>query len=1084
MILDEVMINKYLKEIFDTEQRGDAREESYYPSLKSLIEELGKKKKIVVTANPKKTEGGNPDFRVWDGKQKISGYIEAKIPGSNLSKIEDTEQLKRYFKAFPNVILTNFYEFWLYRDGELIEKVEIAFHSITKKVKTKPPVKDEEEFRVLIETFLSYNQPIIYNAQELAITLANKTRHLEKIVLELLEGDVEKKSDIYGFYHAFKEYLISDLDIKQCSDLYAQTITYGLFAARSRTDEGFTRKLAFDNIPRTIGILRDLFQNISLGNPPKQIEWIVDDISSVLAVADINKIMDTFYIEGKGKDPIIHFYETFLAAYDPQLRNKRGVYYTPEPVVSYIVRSVNEILKNDFGKSEGLADRSVTLLDPAAGTLTFVAHAFQVAMEEFNNNHGAGEKNGFIKEHLLKNFYAFELMMAPYAIGHLKMGFVLDEFNYKLKQDERFNLYLTNTLEMEDLHTISIPGIGKSLSEESQEAGKIKKEQPVMVIIGNPPYSGHSSNKSEDKFSVKKGERYISHYEINNEKGKYGLKPVMKKASKNSDKKLKTWIGEQIENYKIIDGGWLGEKNPKWLQDDYVKFIRFAQWKIDQIGEGVVGMITNHGYLDNPTFRGMRQSLMISFDQIYILDLHGNYNKKEKAPDGSKDENVFDIKQGVSIVFFVKKKGLRKVIKKSDLFGKRETKNSFLLEHDIKNTKWKTLLPSSDSYLFNLVDEKLKIIYDKFYSLPNLFPVNSVGIVTARDKLTIDFESKVLWNRVNLFINHKPEDARIAFDLGKDARDWKVHLAQEDILKDEPQKKLISKMLYRPFDIRYTYYTGKTKGFLCMPRRGIMQHMLKDNIGLITPKRVETKIPWSHILCTNSMIDHVTVSSKTIDYIFPLYIYPDEEKNDFFSDAEKAKGKLPNINKEFYKKLKETYKKKPTPEQILHYTYAVLYSNEYRTMYAEFLKIDFPKIPFTADYKLFKNMSNIGKQLTELHLLKSKKIDKSISRFQKEGSNRLGKTKKECRNYSVEENRVYINEEMQYFDNIKPEVWDYQIGGYQVLDKWLDSHKERILSLDDMQHFCKVVTALSFTIELQTEIDRYYSQVEPSIVEL
>ncbi|HDL01725.1 MAG TPA: DNA methyltransferase, partial [candidate division Zixibacteria bacterium] len=380
------MINKYLKEISDAEHRGDAREESYYPSLKSLIESIGKKKKVVVTVNPKKTEGGNPDFRVWDGKQKITGYIEAKIPGSNLSKIEDTEQLKRYFKAFPNVILTNFYEFWLYRDGELVEKVEIAFHSITKKVKTKPPVKDEKEFVELLETFFLYTQPKIYNAQDLALTLANKTRHLERIVLEILESDIEKKSDIYGFYNAFKEYLISDLDIKQFSDLYAQTITYGLFAARSRTDEKFSRKLAFDNIPHTIGILRDLFQNISLGNPLKEIEWIVDDISSVLAIADINKIMDTFYIEGKGNDPIIYFYETFLAAYDPQLRNKRGVYYTPESVVSYIVRSVNEILKNDFGKSDGLADTSVTLLDPAAGTLTFIAHAFHVAMEEFNNN--------------------------------------------------------------------------------------------------------------------------------------------------------------------------------------------------------------------------------------------------------------------------------------------------------------------------------------------------------------------------------------------------------------------------------------------------------------------------------------------------------------------------------------------------------------------------------------------------------------------------------------------------------------------------------------------------------------------------
>jgi predicted helicase len=375
----------------------------------------------------------------------------------------------------------------------------------------------------------------------------------------------------------------------------------------------FNRRLAFDNIPRTIGILRDIFRFVSAADIPQQMEWPIDDIAEILAIADVNKILHTYYHEGLGKDPIIHFYETFLTAYDPKTRERRGVYYTPEPVVSYIVRSLDIILKEYFGKVDGFADGSVRVLDPAAGTMTFMAEAIKLAMDEFIGKYGEGAKESFVNDHILKNFYAFELMMAPYAVGHLKMAFLLEELGCMLKTDERFKLYLTNTLEMEELKQTDIPGMA-SLSEESHLAGEVKKERPILVILGNPPYSGHSANTGD-------------------------------------------WISMVIRDYYQVDGKPLGEKNPKWLQDDYVKFIRFAQWKIDQAGEGVLGFITNHSYLDNPTFRGMRQSLMQSFDEIYILDLHGNSLKKETCPDGAKDENVFDIKQGVAVVIMIKCKG-------------------------------------------------------------------------------------------------------------------------------------------------------------------------------------------------------------------------------------------------------------------------------------------------------------------------------------------------------------------------------------------------------------------------------------------
>jgi len=397
--------------------------------------------------------------------------------------------------------------------------------------------------------------------------------------------------------------LIGTLTEPSFADLYSQTITYGLFAARTRADNSFNRALAFQYIPKTIGILRDVFHFISLGEPPRQLEVIVDDIAEVLNVSDVNKILHDYYREGKGKDPIVHFYETFLAAYDPTVRERRGVYYTPEAVVGYIVRSLHQILKTHFHLDDGLASRQVTLLDPAGGTLTFPAEALKLAMQEYTDKYGEGGKSELIKTQILPNFYAFELMMAPYAIGHLKMGFIFEELGYRLKDDERFNLYLTNTLEMEDLAQVDIPGLS-SLSEESHLAGKVKKEQPVLVICGNPPYSGHSANQNEW-----------------------------------TDKLLKENI-DGAQSYYQVDGKPLGEKNPKWLQDDYVKFLRFAQWKIQKAGFGIVGMITNHSYLDNPTFRGMRQSLMNTFNEIYILDLHGNSLKKETTPDGGKDENV------------------------------------------------------------------------------------------------------------------------------------------------------------------------------------------------------------------------------------------------------------------------------------------------------------------------------------------------------------------------------------------------------------------------------------------------------------
>lgn len=1046
-----------MKKLLDITSTGDAREESYYNALSWLFSgyaDSSVDRDIQITTLPKKTEAGNPDFRIWDGKQHIVGYIEAKQPTTeNLDHIEHSEQLNRYRHTFPNLILTNFFEFRLYRDGNLIDRVSIARPYIMHELGKVPPVEKKKEFFKLLDKFFAFSLPKVYNAEKLAIELAKRTRFLRDGVIaeELREEEDSGSGHILGFYDAFKKYLISDLTKKDFADLYSQTITYGLFAARTRTEDGFNRKLAYDNIPHTVGILRDVFEFISLGEVPLQMEWMIDDISEVLAVTDVKNILHKFFHEGKGKDPIVHFYETFLAEYDPETREKRGVYYTPEPVVSYIVRSINQILKEHFNKPEGFASEGVTVLDPAAGTLTFIAEAAKLAVDEFVEKYGEGGKEGFIKDHILENFYAFELMMAPYAVGHLKMSFLLEELGYKLKSDDRFKLYLTNTLEMEELPETKLPGTA-SLSEESHKAGKIKKEQPILVILGNPPYSGISANVGE------------------------WIDDLLKKGYEFPD-------GTKDDGYYRVDGEPLGERNPKWLQDDYVKFIRFAQWKIDKSGGGILGFITNHSYLDNPTFRGMRESLMKSFDEMYLLDLHGNALKKEKCPDGSKDKNVFDIMQGVAIALFIKKGNENKEcnVHHSEIWGLREEKYDWLFKNYVKSTEWKEIKPKSEFYLF--IPTKVKYLddYNKLPKITEVFQIYSVGIVTSRDNFVIDFDKEPLERRIRMLYEEDMPDELIrqTFKL-KDKSNWKLKEVRENLRKDKNLWNSITKITYRPFDVRWIFYHDE---LIERTRKEVMSNMIVENLGIHTCRQISSP-SWQHILATNKITDDCYVSNRTRErgYLFPLYNYHNLKNKDLFTEKVKRK-KEPNINTKLLTNLNYIYKKEPTVEEIFYYIYGVLYSNIYRTKYAEFLKIDFPRIPFTKDYEIFKEMRDLGKRLADLHLLKSAELSSPIARFQGEGDNRIDKPKRMGRNYKPEEKRVYINKDKQYFEGIEPEVWEYMIGGYQVLDTWLKYRRERKLSTDEIKHFCKMVTALKKTIEIQQEIDEIYPEVEKDIIE-
>jgi predicted helicase len=1075
----EENLKLYFKKIFEVNKTGDAREESYYSTLEDLLNTCGdtlEKKKFHITTLPKKTEAGNPDYRIWDGRQHIVGYIEAKAPTvEHLDQIETSEQLKRYLHIFPNLILTNFFEFRLYRNGDLIDKVSIGRPFIMRKLKTIPVVEKESEFFKMLEKFFSFSLPKVYDAKTLAKELAKRTRFLkdEVVIRELEEEEGTKKGHIFGFYEAFRKYLISGLTKDDFADLYSQTITYGLFAARTRSENGFNRKLAYDNIPHTIGILRDVFRFISLEDLPQQMEWIIDDISEVLAVTDVKNILHQYFHEGKGKDPIVHFYETFLTEYDPKTREKRGVYYTPEAVVSYIVRSLHHILKEHFNRQDGFASDTVTVLDPAAGTLTFLAEAAKLAVEEFISKYGKGGKENLIREQILKNFYAFELMMAPYAVGHLKMSFLIEELGYRFKQDDRFKLYLTNSLEMEELAQTELPGM-VSLSEESHSAGKVKKEQPILVILGNPPYSGISANR-----------------------GKW-IDDLLKKGYTCTD-------GTKDDGYYRVDGKLLGERNPKWLQDDYVKFIRFAQWKIDQAGEEILGFITNHSYLDNPTFRGMRQSLMNSFNEIHILDLHGNSLKKEKCPDGSKDENVFDIKQGVTIGLFIKHypelvegrkgnpsgtpleksnpqsipplaKGGKGIFDRrvyhSEIWGFREKKYNWLLENDINTIKWQKLFPKSDFYLFIPREEKLLEQYDKYPKINEIFPVNGVGMTTARDNFVIDRDKNVLLNRIRLFKNSKYSDEELhSFFQIRKKKGWSIRKAWNMLqsISDSDLNKFILPVLYRPFDVQWIFYHDSV---VWRTVKKIMYHLMQENLALCIGRAgqvVGLEKPWNIVFCSNS-IEDFNLFYRGGNVNLPLYLYPEIDKKDLFLHKRKLEKRKPNIVPKILIGLTQVFKNELTPEEIFYYIYAILYSNTYRTKYSEFLKTDFPRIIFTKNYKLFSKMGEYGKRIVDLHLLKSNELDHPIAKFQGRGNNKIEKVR-------YQQGRVYINNE-RYFEGVPEEVWYYQIGGYQVCDKWLKDRKGRTLSLDNIRHYCKIVTAIEKTIGVQKEIDKIYPEVE------
>ena len=1050
--MDKATIQKifktYLSSIQGALQKGDAGEQTHYSALKTLIESLFPG--ITATITPKgiqddAKESIKPDFRITNDVIPL-GHIEAKDVGADLNAVQKSEQLKRYFQALHSIMLTNFLEFRWYVDGELKGGFKLVVNDTHEKLFTTASMA--EKAYTLLTAFLEHRYPSVGTPRELAERMARLAHLCRETIVETFRKEGEIGS-LHTQLEAFRENLIPDLKPEEFADMYAQTFSYGLFAARCECENSsrFTRRDAAYLIPKTNPFLRNFFDQLAGPNLDGRIEWIVEDLVELLRRADMAEVLRDFGKRTRKEDPVVHFYETFLKAYDPKVREMRGVYYTPLPVVNYIVRAIDEILKTEFNRPEGLADPMVYILDPACGTSTFLYEVVKHVYEHIRAKGQSGTWDGYVENYLLPRLFGFELLMAPYAIAHLKLALLLKEQGYKFKSGERLNIFLTNTLEeaMKKSQTL----FAKFISDEANMASAIKRDKPIMVVLGNPPYSGISANKGE-------------------------------------------WISKLLKEYYEVDGKPLGEKKT-WLQDDYVKFLRFAQWRIEQTGHGIVGFITNHGYLDNPTFRGMRQSLMNAFDLIDVLDLHGNAKKKEVAPDGSKDENVFDIQQGVAIGLFTRLKTRtgKCRVRHGDLWGKQEDKYQALMKLGPKSRHLAIIKPKSPFYYLVQRDETGLAEYQKYWPVNAIFGKYVTGVVTAHDAFVTDFDKKILQRRIEAFRDPDLGDKEVQekFSLAENYA-WRVANARKELMRVTDWKKYFGEILYRPFDVRHIYYHPSV---VWRTREAIMRHMLEgENVGLIAMRQVALAQPYSHFGVSRRPVDNrCFYSNKGIMSFYPLYLYRNEDEKQSGGNGGNGNGyqmmiaepkakygaRRPNLNPAFIKEMagalkmqfvedgKGDLKKTFGPEDVFDYIYAVFHSPTYRKRYAEFLKSDFPRVPLPTDAKQFRKLASLGGELVALHLLESPDADKFITKYETRGKNLVEQVR-----YVDVKKRVYISNE-QYFEGVPKDVWEFQIGGYQVCEKWLKDRKGRELTVDEIKHYQRIVKALYETIRLMKEID-------------
>ena len=996
-------ISAYIKELNALYQTGLTTEHSFRPALQRLLSACTG---FTVINEQTHIDCGAPDLTLLHKNIPIA-YIEAKDleDGDLDGRKKNREQFDRYKSSLDTIIFTDYLDFHLYEHGEWQQSVRLAEIQGNKIRLTNASSPDN--LIALLEHIKTAQPQRITSANKLAQLMAGKARLLRDIIEQALIQDGDAPTELRGYMMAFQQVLIHDITPKTFADIYAQTIAYGMFAARMHDNSpaDFTREEAAHLIPKSNPFLRKVFQQIAGYDLDERIAWIVDDLVAAFAATDMQKIMEGFGKSTQQTDPILHFYEDFLYQYDPAAKKQCGVYYTPQPVVDFIVRAVDDILRTDFSLPMGLADTSkvtiereipqdlkhrkekiqvhrVQVLDPATGTGTFLAETVRQIKRNLGGQMGAW--HSYVPEHLLPRLHGFELMMAPYTIAHLKL-----DTEIGVAANQRLRVFLTNSLEEYNQEAGTL--FGNYLAQEANEASAIKKDAPVMIVMGNPPYSGESQNKGE-------------------------------------------WIMKLMEDYKKEPGGVspLKERNPKWINDDYCKFIRLGQHYVDRNKEGILAYICNNGFLDNPTFRGMRWHLLQSFDKIYIINLHGNSKKKETTPDGGKDENVFDIMVGTSINICVKtgkkKKGELAEVYYVDQYGLRKDKYDYLTAHNLSNIDFKNVKYIEPFYFFIPKDLQGENEYNQGFKINDLLKITSVGIVTANDKILIKQESDVLLNLVSQHYSITPN------------LDY-VH-----------------KIAYRPFDEQLVYYDTN---LIERPRTKIMRHMLLDNKALVIGRQgqVVGNMMWNLVFYSNSITD-LNLYYRGGGTLFPLYLYPEEGS----FDTERR----PNLDATIWAQINAAIGKPTSPEDIFDYIYGVLHSPAYRTKYKEFLKVDFPRIPYPTSAEEFEHFRSHGNRLRELHLMHA--VPESPVTFPYPGTMQVDSLAWEYNKDDGYSGNIYINS-TQCFEGVPTAAFEMYIGGYQPAQKWLKDRKGRTLTFDDIEHYRRIIAILIETDKIMKLID-------------
>ena len=1030
-------ISTYIKEINQLYQTGLTTEHSFRPALQRLLHDCTG---CIVINEQSHIDCGAPDLTLVS-KQLPIAYIEAKDleDGDLDGRKKNKEQFDRYKASLDTIIFTDYLDFHLYEHGEWQQSVRLAEIQ-----GNKIRLSDADRFVSLMEHIQNARPQRITSASKLAQLMAGKARLLRDIIEQALIQDGDTPTELRGYMQAFQQVLIHDITPKTFADIYAQTIAYGMFAARlhDESPDDFSRAEAANLIPKTNPFLRKIFQQIAGFDLDERIAWIVDDLVSAFAATDMEKIMQGFGKSTQQTDPMLHFYEDFLFQYDPAAKKQCGVYYTPQPVVEFIVRAVDDILRTEFQLPMGLADTSkveieqeieqdlkhrkekklvhrVQVLDPATGTGTFLAETVRQIKRDLGGQMGAWPS--YVPEHLLPRLHGFELMMAPYTIAHLKL-----DMEIGIPAQQRLKVFLTNSLEEADKEAGTL--FGNYLAQEANEASHIKQSAPVMIVMGNPPYSISSNNKGE-------------------------------------------WINKLLDDYKKN----LNERNIQPLSDDYIKFIRLAQYYVERNGEGVLAYICNNSFIDGLIHRQMRSELMRVFDKIYILDLHGNTRKKETAPDGSKDENVFDIMQGVSINIFVKKSGKSKApaeVRHFDLYGLREYKYEYLRTHNLATVGWQTLNLLSPYFFFVPKDFSLQNEYERGFKVDELMKTKGTGIKFRKDNLLISYEVKETEIMLQ-DIQSLPNEQLLQKYHFKETEDWKIQ-EKKQFFKFDYQN--IQKVNYRPFDTRYTYYPLDRISQIIVrgdSRQKLMYHLLccyktfnssllekRENVSLIVCKQQST-FDFQHVFCSSLITDMCSISAQTKEasYVFPLYLYPEEGSIDT--------SRRPNLDEKIWAQISSLIGKEATPEDIFDYIYGVLHSPAYRAKYKEFLKVDFPRIPYPKNADEFEHFRSFGNQLRELHLMH--KVPESPVSFPNAGTMQVDYLRWEWNKDDGYSGNIWINE-TQCFEGVPTEAWEFYIGGYQPAQKWLKDRKGRTLSFDDIEHYRKIISVLIETKAIMEKI--------------